>query len=98
MADAAELGRTLGVTRHVCCIAVGHVQREADDERPAPDADPASGGEGYDGVRELWWPDLPALERGLSAHPDTARALLAPAGVDAARSSTLVAQERVIVA
>ncbi|MBW9110393.1 EthD domain-containing protein [Microbacterium ureisolvens] len=94
--DDRDLGRRLGVTRHVRCPAIGHVAREAE---TGPDArEAASDPEGYDGVHELWWQDGRAMREALATQPDAARRLLVGDVVDAGRSTTLVAHERIIVA
>jgi len=80
----ATSSRRLGATRHVVCSAVGQVES-------------MSAEDGYDGVRELWWPSMPALGEGLAREPRAAAALLRPDTIDVARSFALVARERVIV-
>lgn len=95
---AATLGRQLGVTRHVVCSAVGHIERVPSPEAGSPaGTSAASVDDGYDGVRELWWPDMSSLEAGLTRSPDAASRLFRPDSIDAARSFALVAHERVIV-
>lgn len=93
-ADAVHLGRRLGVVRHVVCTRVGSVRRDAEDDSTAMSG---SRGDGFDGVREMWWPSRAALESGLAAHPEFARMLLTAGAVDSRRSSALIGQERIIV-
>jgi hypothetical protein len=95
---AATWGRQLGVTRHVVCSAIGHIERAPSPETGSPaGASAASADDGYDGVRELWWPNMSALEAGLTRAPDAASRLFRPGSIDPARSFALVAHERVIV-
>lgn len=82
--SAATLGRQLGATRHVVCSAVGQVAA-------------MSAEDGYDGVRELWWPSMADLEAALARDSRAARSLFQPETIDVARSFALVARERVIV-
>lgn len=101
---AVSLGRQLGSTRHVVCSSLGQVEREA-----AQDDAGAEGGvsvsaatsvdadDGYDGVRELWWPSMAHLESALAGDPRAAERLIRPHTIDVARSFALVAHERVIV-
>ncbi|WP_431778968.1 EthD domain-containing protein [Microbacterium aurantiacum] len=95
-ADLAAAGRTLGVTRHVVCTAIGDVHRAADAASTDANAQPAAA-QGFSGVRELWWPDIASLTASIGRHPDLIRRIVAPEGVDPARSTTLVVRERVIV-
>lgn len=95
-ADDVDLAHRLGVTRQVRCTAIGQVVREAEDPPSAPG--PASVPGGYDGVHELWWRNRAAMHEALATQPDAARRLLTGDLIDAARSTTLVAHERIIVA
>jgi uncharacterized protein (TIGR02118 family) len=51
-----ELGRAIGVFRHVCCSPASAAYSAA----AAP----------FGGVRELWWPTLSAFQRGCAKAPD----------------------------
>lgn len=93
--DAATVGRRLGATRQVVCTAIDHVERPAEEAEAG--ATP-SGDEGFDGVRELWWPNMAALESALVDEPTSAAGLFRPESIDVARSFALVARERVLVA
>jgi len=91
--DDVALGRVLGVTRHVACTAVPENYSFL---HPNPDVRVARE-EGYDAVRELWWPDAGALTRAAAEHPQEWSRLLNPPSADLPRSFALFAQERVII-
>lgn len=93
----ADLGRRLGVTRHVVCAAIGDDAAIRHPNVDGPRVPAAGGTDGYDGVRELWWPDMATLEAALESQPRTAADLLWPDAIDAGRSFALVAHERIIV-
>ena len=94
-----DLGRRLAVTRHVRCTAIGHIARAADGSGDLGAAGAASvSDDEYDGVQELWWRHLRAMEDALAAQPEAAQRLLASDLIDAPRSTTLIAHERIIVA
>jgi len=62
---------------------VRHVRCHSIDEEPA-----------YDGVRELWFEDLHALQRAHADAPESWQALLAPPTVDASQSTLFVCTQR----
>lgn len=80
-ADGAEreLAGRLGVVRHVRCRVV---DEQHDAGRPA-----------FDAVREVWWPDRPAFERGVTADPGAWAGLMAGPGVDEGRSIAVPVEE-----
>lgn len=91
---AVELGRSLGITRHVLCTTAAdseHVLAHHDPE-VRDGADPP-----YDAVRELWWESAAALEAAAEREPEAWRRLLNPAGADLPGSFALFGRERVIV-
>ena len=93
--EDAALGRTLGVSQHIVCTPAAAgilIQTDRAADGSAGDARP------YDAVRELWWPSLGDFERARAQHPNAWTALLHLDAVDAARSMTLLSQERVIIA
>jgi hypothetical protein len=94
-----DLGRRLGATRHVVCDAIDHIERPP---IAASDHPGATIGtildDGYDGVRELWWPNMAALETALTRQPEAAASLFSPDSIDPAGSFALVAHERLLVA
>ncbi|MFT4585556.1 MAG: hypothetical protein ACI915_004732 [Gammaproteobacteria bacterium] len=93
--DDAALGRTLGVTQHIVCTPVAAgilIQSDRAAEDTAGDSRP------YDAVRELWWPSRGAFEQAYTQRADAWAALLHLDAIDAARSMTLLSQERVIIA
>lgn len=76
-----ELGAALGAVRQVRCHCI----------------DAAYGGEdepAYDGVRELWFDDLPSLQRAHAGEPESWRALFAPAVADERNSVLLTCTQR----
>lgn len=93
--DDAALGRSLGVSQHIVCTPVAAgilIQTDRAAENTAANARP------YDAVRELWWPSLAHFEQARAQHPQAWTALLRLEAIDAARSMTLLSQERVIIA
>lgn len=93
--DDAALGRALGVSQHIVCTPVAAgilIQTDRAADNTAGDARP------YDAVRELWWPSHGDLEQACAQHLDTWTELLHLDAIDAARSMTLLSQERVIIA
>jgi EthD domain len=93
--DDAALGRTLGASQHIVCTPTAAgilIQTDKAADSTGADARP------YDAVRELWWPSLAHFEQARKQHPDTWTALLRLDAIDAARSMTLLSQERVIIA
>jgi uncharacterized protein (TIGR02118 family) len=77
----AELGAALGAVRHVRCHSIDVTY--AGDEEPT-----------YDGVRELWFDDLAALQRAHADQAESWRALFGPAVADTSRSTLLVCTQR----
>lgn len=93
--DDAALGRTLGVSQHIVCTpAAAGILIQSDKAADSTDANTRP----YDAVRELWWPSLAHFEQARKQHPDAWMALLRLDAIDAARSMTLLSQERVIIA
>ena len=93
--DDATLSRTLGVSQHIVCTPVAAsilIQTDSAADGSAANARP------YDAVRELWWPSLDDFERARAQHSDAWTELLRVDAIDAARSMTLLSQERVIIA
>ncbi len=93
--DDATLGRTLGVSQHIVCTPVAAgilIQTDRAADVNAGNARP------YDAVRELWWPSVGHFEQARKQHPDAWTSLLRLDAIDAARSMTLLSQERVIIA
>jgi hypothetical protein len=93
---AASLGRRLGVNRHIVNTAIGHLQR-ASSTGATDETDDRGESGGYDGVRELWWPDHASLHAGLDHHPKAAAALFDDGAIATEQSFALVAHERVIL-
>jgi uncharacterized protein (TIGR02118 family) len=77
----AELGQSLGATRHVRCHSVD-VTYSADEEPT------------YDGVRELCLSDMDALKRAHAGEPDSWQALFAPPVADTSQSTLFVCTQR----
>jgi uncharacterized protein (TIGR02118 family) len=77
----AELGAALGAVRHVRCHSIDVTYNG--DEEPT-----------YDGVRELWFDDLQALQRAHADEPETWQALFAPAVADPSHSTLFVCTQR----
>jgi uncharacterized protein (TIGR02118 family) len=77
----AELGTALGAVRHLRCHCIGAAY-DAGDDPP------------YDGVRELWFADLDALQRAQADAAESWQALLSPPEADAAGSALLVGTQR----
>lgn len=93
--DDATLGRTLGVSQHIVCTPVAAgilIQTDRATADSTADTHP------YDAVRELWWPSLGDFEQACAQHQDAWTELLRLDAIDAARSMTLLSQERVIIA
>jgi uncharacterized protein (TIGR02118 family) len=63
--------------------AVRHVRCHSIDDEPT-----------YDGVRELWFDDLPALQRAHAEEPESWQALFAPAIADPSHSALFVCTQR----
>ena len=93
--DDATLGQTLGASQHIVCTpAAAGILIQTD---KAAD-DTGANARPYDAVRELWWPSLAHFEQARTQHPGAWTALLRLDAIDAARSMTLLSQERVIIA
>jgi hypothetical protein len=88
-----DVGRALGVIRHVVCTALSetytflHPNPNVHD----PEQDP------YDGVRELWWSSQEAIAAAARDQPEAWERLIHPEAADVSRSFALLARERVII-
>jgi uncharacterized protein (TIGR02118 family) len=76
----AELGSALGAKRHVRCHSVDATYNG---DEPT-----------YDGVRELWFDDLDALERAYADQSESWQALFAPGVADLSQSTLFVCTQR----
>jgi hypothetical protein len=85
--DDPTVGRALGATRQVECASVD----------PAADNDPTGDEAPYDAVRELWWPNLDAVQAAAESDPDGWAALIRPDAIDLERSFALCSHERVVL-
>jgi uncharacterized protein (TIGR02118 family) len=91
--DGAELGRSIGATRHVACVAV---DEDITFEHPDSDVFEESRQRPFDGVRELWFPDRDALRDGAERSPKAWSTLFHPQAADLPASFAFCAIERVI--
>jgi hypothetical protein len=85
--DDPSAGRALGASRQVECPSVD----------PDSDDDPTGDEAPYDAVREIWWPDLAALQGAVGTRADDWAPLLRPEALDAERSFALCSHERVVL-
>ncbi len=95
--DDVALGRKLGATRHVVWTPITEGGVQIQNDLDSGDDEKQAGGGSYDGVRELWWSDEAAMAAATAADNEVWQELLRLDAIDAARSMTLPARERVII-
>ena len=86
----AGSARAVGATRHIVSLAAGDFRY--DDAAVERIADPRGA---IDGVREIWFPSIDAMT---ASNIDAWQRLIYPAGVDPARTQTVLVREHVLIA
>jgi hypothetical protein len=92
--DDTAAGVELGAIRH---LVNRSLPATLADEMWWPDADKPDGEAPFDGIREIWWPNIESFRRARGGSAEAWQALADPALVDTDRSSAILAHEYCVI-